>query len=152
MLSQLSADHPDVFADFGLFGIVKEIVVDDEGLLEFHDDFFPHPLYMDASLQFYEAMGKRKITTLRTWNPLRLYRSFKAMQARLANKTSLTGNMVGEGLVQGGMVVFDKQGDARAVYLEETGREPPIDDILAALKAIQAENSASASASQSAEL
>merc|ERR1712194_862527 len=99
-LSQLSADHPDVFADFGLFGIVKEVAVDDEGLLEFHDDFFPHPLYKDSSLQFYEAMGKRKITTLRSWNPLRLYRSFKAMQARLKSKSTLTGNMVGEGLVQ----------------------------------------------------
>ena len=69
------------------------------------------------------------------------------MSARLKGKPNLSGNMVGEGLVQGGMVVFDKQGDARAVYLEETGREPPMDDILAALKAIQAENASAAAQS-----
>ena len=146
MLSQLAADNPEVFSDFGLFGILKEVAVDDEGLLEFHDNYFNYPLYMDPSQQFYEAMGKRKITKLRTWNPLRIYRGFKSMQARLANKTDLIGNMKGEGLIQGGMIVFDKQGDARAVYLEETGREPPVDDLLEALKAIQAEKSATSSA------
>lgn len=114
--------------------------MDDEGLMEFSTKFFPHPLYMDESQQVYEALGRRKITTFRTWNPIRLYRGFKAMKARLGNKPDLTGNYIGEGLVQGGILIFDKNGDTRAVYLEETGNEPPLDDILTALKALQVEN------------
>lgn len=138
-MSQLAAENPNVFADFGLFGIIKEVSVDDEGLLEFQN-YFPHPLYLDESQQFYEAIGKRYITTLRTWNPFRLYRGFKAMSARLQSKPDLAGNYKGEGLVQGGVIIFDKHGDPRAVYLEETGKEPPVGDILEALKALQVEN------------
>ena len=122
--------------------------MDDEGLLEF-TKFFPHPLYLDESNQVYEALGKRKITTLKTWNPFRIYRGFKALKARLAEKSDLHGNMKGEGLVQGGVIIFDKNGDPRAVYLEETGSEPPIDDILAALKAIQVENQSTGAAGSS---
>lgn len=152
MLSRLAAENPDVFQDFGLFGIVKEVAVDDEGLLEFHDKFFPHPLYLDESQQVYEALGKRKITTLKTWNPLRIYRGFKEMKARLQSKSDLTGNMKGEGIVQGGIIILDKQGDARAVYLEETGSEPPVEDILAALKTLRLEESKEPATEQATEL
>ena len=62
------------------------------------------------------------------------------MKARLEKKSDLNGNMKGEGLVQGGIIILDKSGDARAVYLEETGSEPPVDDILAALKALRMES------------
>ena len=31
--------------------ITERMDVDDEGLLEFHDQYFPHPLYMDPSQQ-----------------------------------------------------------------------------------------------------
>lgn len=137
MLSQLVASHSSI--TFGLFGIIKEIGVDDEGLADFYDQYFPHPLYLDSSQQFYQAaLGGRKITTLRTWNPLRLYRGFQAMKARIARK-KLEGNMVGEGLVQGGVIIFDRHGEPRAVYQELTGQELPVDDILAALTALQAE-------------
>ena len=122
-----------------MFGIVKEVAVDDAGLLDFHDTYFPYPLYMDPSQQFYQALGGRKITTLRTWNPLRLYRGFQDMKARIANKKGLEGNMIGEGLVQGGVIVLDKHGDVRAVYQEMTGRELPVNDILEALSVLQAE-------------
>jgi AhpC/TSA antioxidant enzyme len=136
MLSQLAAEHPALFSNFGLFGIVKEIAVDDEGLLDFHDQFFNYPLYMDSSTQFYKALGGRKITTLSTWNPLRIYRGFKAMADRLKAKPDLQGNLKGEGLVQGGIIVFDPKGDARAVYQEATGGEIPSEDIITSLKAL----------------
>ena len=122
-----------------MFGIVKEIAVDDVGLLDFHDTYFPYPLYLDPTQQFYQALGGRKITTLRTWNPWRLYRGFQEMKARLASKKGLEGNMVGEGLVQGGVIVLDRHGDVRAVYQELTGRELPVEDILEALTVLQAE-------------
>lgn len=46
--------------------------------------------------------------------------------------------MKGEGLVQGGIVIFDKSG-ARYAYREETGMEVPIDDIIAVVRHIRAE-------------
>jgi hypothetical protein len=91
---------------------------------------------MDGSTQFYAALGSRKITTLSTWNPMRIYRGFKAMTARLKSKPDLQGNLKGEGIVQGGIIVFDPKGDARAVYQEVTGSEIPSEDILTALKAL----------------
>lgn len=141
-LSHLAAQHPTLLGQFGLLGIVKEVAVDDAGLIDFWGTYFQYPLYMDPSQQFYQALGGRKITTLRTWNPLKLYRSFQEMKARIASKKGLEGNMVGEGLVQGGVIVLDRQGDVRAVYQELTGRELPVDDILEALTVLQAEAAA----------
>jgi AhpC/TSA antioxidant enzyme len=142
MLSQLAAENPILFSNFGLFGIVKEVAVDDAGLLEFYDQYFNYPLYMDSSTQFYSALGSRKITTLSTWNPMRMYRGFKAMSARLKAKPNLQGNLKGEGIVQGGIIVFDPKGEARAVYKEATGSEIPSEDILTALKALFEEQGA----------
>lgn len=141
----MAAQHESLFRSFSLCGIVKEISVDDAGLLDFHDTYFPYPLYLDPTQQFYQALGNRKITTLRTWNPWRLYRGFQEMKARVASK-KVEGNMVGEGLVQGGVIVLDRHGEIRAVYQELTGRELPVDDILEALTVLQAEATASESA------
>lgn len=120
---------------FGLFGIVKETGVDDEGLVEFHSYFFPYQLYRDEESAFYASMGSRKLG-LSSWNPIRLYRGFRNMSKRLAGK-KISGNLVGEGLVQGGILVFDAGGNARYAYLENTGSEVPIDDLLAAVRAVR---------------
>mmetsp|Transcript_6054 Transcript_6054/g.9175 ORF Transcript_6054/g.9175 Transcript_6054/m.9175 type:complete len:85 (-) Transcript_6054:218-472(-) len=78
-------------------------------------------------------MRKLKLTT---WNPLRLYRGYKDMSKRLKEKT-LEGNLVGEGLVQGGIIIFGKDGKPKYAYEEETGSEIPVDDIVAALNAVK---------------
>lgn len=127
---------------FKMFGLVKEIGVDDEGLTEFYKNSFPFPLYKDDGLVFYnEFYGMRKLK-LTTWNPLRLYRGFKEMNTRLKEK-NLEGNLTGEGLVQGGIIIFDSDGKAKYAYEEETGKEVPMDDIVAALKAVSGKNPAS---------
>ena len=127
---------------FEMFGVVKEIGVDDEGLTEFYKNSFPFPLYKDDGLVFYnEFYGMRKLK-LTTWNPLRLYRGFKEMNVRLKEK-NLEGNLTGEGLVQGGIIIFGKDGKAKYAYEEETGKEVPMDDIVAALKAVNGKGSTS---------
>lgn len=117
------------------FVIVKEIGVDDEGLSVFYNDHFKYPLFKDNGLVFYnDFFGKRKLW-LTTYNPLKLYSGYKDMTNRLKEK-KLEGNMVGEGIVQGGVIIFDKNGLAKYAYEEETGKELNMDDIVAALKAV----------------
>jgi AhpC/TSA antioxidant enzyme len=120
-----------------LFGTVKEVGVDDEGLSEFYHTYFPFPLYRDVNLSLYSALGSRKIT-LRTWNPFRLYRGYREMKRRLAsNENTLTGNLKGEGMVQGGILVFDGTGELRYSYDEEIGEALDMDDIRAAIRMVQ---------------
>jgi hypothetical protein len=52
----------------------------------------------------------------------------------------ISGNLKGEGLIQGGIIIFDKHGNARYAYREETGSEVPIDDIISAVKMVRGES------------
>jgi len=118
---------------FNMWGVVKETGVDDEGLSKFYNDYFTFPLFKDEGLVLYnEFFGKRKIA-LTTYNPFKLYRGYKEMTNRVNGK-SLDGNMIGEGLIQGGIVIFDNKGNARYAYEEIIGDELVIDDIVAALE------------------
>jgi hypothetical protein len=94
--------------EIGLWAIIKETRVDDIGLTDFYNKFFSFPIYRDENLATYKAFGNRKIA-LSTWNPLRLYTGFKSMSGRLKEK-KIEGNYVGEGLVQGGILIFDAKG------------------------------------------
>lgn len=123
---------------FGLFGVVKETGVDDEGLAIFGSEYFPHPLYRDEGLTFYEAMGSRNLglNSLNSWNPFEIYRGYKDMSNRLEKK-GIEGNMVGEGIIQGGLIIFGKDGVARYAYEEKTGHEIPVEDVMSALDAVR---------------
>lgn len=134
-MSDLAASKSKPLNGFGLFGVVKETGVDDDGLTEFATKYFPHPLYRDEDKALYEALGNRK-SKLTTWNPLRIWRGMKEMGARLKIK-GIEGNMKGEGLVQGGVVIFGKDGEAKYSFKEETGSELPEADILAAIDAVR---------------
>eukprot|EP01083_Nonionella_stella_P059750 156418_1 len=120
---------------FKLFGVVKETGIDDVGLTEFHNQHFPFEIYKDEALVFYnDFFGKRKLG-LTTYNPLKLYSGYKQMTERLSEK-KLEGNYVGEGIVQGGVIIFGKDGVAKFAYEEETGKELVMEDIVAALKKV----------------
>jgi hypothetical protein len=79
-----------------------------------------HPRYRKT---FYNALGLRKLSVKFTlWNPFTIFRGIRGMFKRIKNK-NISGNMKGEGLVQGGIIIFDKDGKARYAYREETGFE-----------------------------
>ena len=124
-LLKLSARDDSPLEGFNLFGIIKETAVDDAGLEEFHLQYFPFPLYMDEELKFYEAFGKNSIFGSFSWNPIRIYRSMKDIGKRLAEK-KIVGNMKGEGLKTGGILIFGADGEPKYMYKEETG--VPIDE------------------------
>ena len=117
---------------------MKEVGVDDLGLQDFYNDYFKYPLYKDDSLSFYTALGSRKLG-LSTWNPIKIFRGMRAVGKRLSEK-NISGNYKGEGLVQGGVIIFDATGKARFAYREETGSEIPIEDIIAVVKELRAES------------
>lgn len=121
---------------FGLFGIVKETGVDDEGLAEFYSKSFSYPLYRDEGLVFYNDFFNGKKLSLPSFNPFRLYRGYKEMKTRLDDK-GLSGNLKGEGLVQGGIIIFGKDGKAKLAYEEETGSPLPVEDIMTAIRAVK---------------
>lgn len=137
-MSELAAREDSPLDGFGLFGTVKETGVDDEGLSDFYTDAFTAPLYQDEGLVFYNDFYGAAKLKLNTWNPFKLYKAYKEMTARLEKK-GLEGNLVGEGLILGGIVVFDKDGRPRYAYREETGKDIPVDDLLAAVNAVKAE-------------
>jgi hypothetical protein len=52
----------------------------------------------------------------------------------------ISGNLKGEGLIQGGIIIFDKHGKARYAYIEQTGSEIPIDDIIRAVRMVRGDS------------
>jgi len=119
-----------------MFGVVKEVGVDDAGLSEFYNAHFTFPLYKDDKWVFYnDFFGKKKIG-LRTWNPLKMYTGYKEMMARVNGK-KIKGNLEGEGMVQGGLVIFGADGKAKYAYEEEVGKELEMDDVVKALNALK---------------
>lgn len=126
---------------FGIFGVVKETGVDDAGLRVFQKDHFSYPLYRDENLDFYRAFGDGKITDHLSWwsvlNPYKIYKGMKAMKKRMKSK-NLEGNLVGEGLKTGGVIVFGSDGEPRYAYPEITGSALETDDLLAAIRDVAA--------------
>lgn len=121
---------------FHLFGIVKEVGIDDLGLMEFNEQYFHHlPIYVDINNDIYTAFGKRTIFKLRTWNPISLYRGFVNIGHRLTPQ-NITGNYKGEGTVQGGILIFDSNGTLRYSINEEIGTPFDTNTIVAALRDI----------------
>jgi hypothetical protein len=114
-----------------MWGTVKETGVDYEGLAEFTNSFFPHALFRDVDLALYTAFGSRKIG-LTTWNPFRLWKGYKDMGNRLSEK-KIEGNLIGEGMIQGGVLIFDATGTLRYAYEEEIGTPFEMEDIRAAV-------------------
>ena len=115
---------------------MKETGVDDKGLSDF-STFYPYPLYKDEKLDFYKALGNRSLSI--PLNPFKLIGgafSLFSIQMRL-NEKKIKGNMTGEGIKQGGVIIFDKHGAAKYAYYEKTGSELPVEDILAAIQAVK---------------
>jgi hypothetical protein len=136
----LAATYESTLEGFGIFGVVKETGVDDEGLAEFSTKYFGSrfPLYCDKSYSFYQALGDRKalMTIPSLWTMVSGL--WGALQRR--GEKEIEHNQKGEGIVQGGIILFDKKGKPKYAYEEETGSDLPLADIVAALDAMQRED------------
>jgi len=137
-ISLLAAEANSPLKGFGLFAVIKETGVDDEGLLEFYEKYYSYPTYRDEDWSFYTALGNKKLYSvpLSSWNPFKLWNKMSALGERMKSK-NVEGNMIGEGITLGGIVLFDKQGIAKFSYVEETGDDVPLEDLIAAVRAVQ---------------
>ena len=66
-------------------------------------------------------------------NPYKMYKGLKEVGKRMKEK-NIEGNMIGEGMKTGGIIVFGKDGEPKYAYPEITGSPLETDDILAALR------------------
>lgn len=108
------------------------------GVGEFQSKYFKdYPVYLDESLEFYCYLGNKSLMKqkLWTWNPFKLYSSFKNLGTRLKEK-NVEGNLVGEGLVQGGVLLITPTDGVVYTYNEQTGYELPMTEITAAINSI----------------
>jgi hypothetical protein len=105
-------------------------------LKEFHN-YFPYPIYRDDDLAYFHAFGDRNIfSNITTYNPFKIWAGAKELGKRVKAK-GIEGNMVGEGLRTGGLIIFGNDGEAKYMYTENIGEPLEMDDIVAALNAIR---------------
>ena len=131
-----------------VFAVVKEVEAPEEddvpaekmlGLADFEEQYFCGGLYHDAERVFWTALGNKPIFTFGTIgkaliNPLKARREMKAMGERMKAK-SVEGNMVGDGLAKGGILVVAPGGDVKHVFYEDPGQGVPADEVAAILSA-----------------
>jgi hypothetical protein len=110
-----------------MMGVLKENT-DVEGVQIFQNKYFPFPLYVDKERQFYKELGNRKIYT-QQWNIFKMLKSYSGVRNRLQTKGNIEGNLKGEGLVQGGVLLVSRAKGVVFQYAEKTGSEVPVDDI-----------------------
>lgn len=106
--------------------------MDDPGLADFQRDYFPYPLFRDQSYAFYKALGDRKGAVSFVLNPFAIFQIAFSAWERLMGKI-IGGNIKGEGLVQGGIILFDRSGSPIAMYQEEKGIDLPVTDLVNAV-------------------
>ena len=135
------------FGDAKIVGIIKEVAptsgakTDEElGVHEFQTKYFGgNPIYLDEDRKFYDILGNRSLLNqrLHTWNPFQLFRDFRELNKRTSSK-KITGNLLGEGFIQGGLFVISKSHNKVFTYFELTGTPFPYDEIKQAIESCQA--------------
>jgi len=139
------------------------------GVSDFAKKYFPSgEVYLNEENIFWKVLGSRRITSQRpaSYNPIKIYKGIKEIGKRQSAKVrnsegrlwklrrknfrlttsnvssdeqGVEGNLKGEGIVQGGIIIFGPSGNVEYVYQEKTGYEIPRDDIISVLDRIVGE-------------
>lgn len=112
-----------------LVGAIKETGVDDPSLLEFYQDYFKFPIYKDEKWNIYNAMGGRKLSVRK------LLGNANKLRKRFRKNAIKNVPFGGDIWTQGGVLIFDKQGELRYCYYEDFGDELNIEELRAAVQA-----------------
>jgi hypothetical protein len=128
-LTTLIAEFPQ--QSVAPWAVIKETGVDDAGLLTLYQNHFPFSFYRDINLRLYKALGDRRVTLTDT--------ATKLLPAkRRVRRKGMTGDIVGlgEGMILGGILIFDKQGVIQYAHSEKFGLELPVPEIRRALQQV----------------
>jgi len=128
-------------------GVVKELEKDDVpeekklGVSDFERNYFCGPLYQDPEREFYKALGNKPIFTLgglgkALINPLKVRRSLKEMGERQKAK-KVEGNMQGDGLTKGGILVISPSSEVLHTFYEDPGNGVPADELAKIISAVR---------------
>ncbi|CAB9518690.1 expressed unknown protein [Seminavis robusta] len=123
--------------ELNLFGIVKDLDGSGEGdetehrrdrkdkkisskiLIDFYKNYFPFPLYTDKNWDTFQFLGDRKMSMWKLFQ-----RSTTVLQRYHRKKiTNIINDPRGDPLTQGGVLLFDANGQLRYVYYERYGDE-----------------------------
>ena len=111
---------------------IKEINVDNQGLLDLYENYFPFPFYKDEKLSLYKALGEKRVNLLTAFSRI-------AKAKRRWKRKGLPGGDVigkGEGMILGGVMVFNRRGDLKYAVQERFGLELPLDEIRQAVQVV----------------
>lgn len=101
--------------------------MDDTGLLDFYEKYFRFPLYKDSKWMVYKAMGNRKLTMKGLLSGLMKSRSRH-------KKKKIDQTTLGEGWLQGGLLIFDRNGQLRFSREEVYGDELNLEELSRAIQ------------------
>lgn len=128
-----------------LAATVKETGADDQDILDFYEKYFHHSIYKDPNWGIYKAMGARKISGFG------LIRGIMNSLNRYKQKNIDYTMGKSDGWMQGGLLVFDKDGNLRYAYEENFGEELDLDLLSAAVAEARSDTSGSQSYSKDSE-
>eukprot|EP01039_Chlorochromonas_danica_P005645 gene5645-6227_t len=132
--------------DINVVGVIKEVApikgaeTDEKlGVGEFQSKYFQgFPLFLDQEKKFYSFLGDKSLLSQpwRSWNPFTLYSDFQSMNNRLKSK-GVEGNLRGEGLLKGGLLVVHPTEGVVYRHEEMTGFCMPYDEVIAVLDKVR---------------
>lgn len=117
--------------NINLYGIIKEVGVDDEGLSDFENKYFKNnDIFIDQQKGFYAALGNNSLLSqpLHSWNPFKLYTDFNKLMGRMKEK-GIEGNVKGEGLLKGGLYIVSPTAGVLYEHKEVSGTPMPYAEI-----------------------
>ena len=112
-LSEFAANDGGI----ALVATVKETGADNQDIIDFYQKYFHHSIYKDPTWGIYKAMGSRKISGLG------LVKGLVTSIRRYKQKNIDYTVGKSDGWIQGGLLIFDRNGDLRFAYEENFGEE-----------------------------
>jgi NADH:ubiquinone oxidoreductase subunit len=118
------------------------------GVDEFHTKYFDsNPLYLDRERNFYKILGNKSLLSQSwsSWNPFKLYSDLKEVDVRVKAQ-GIDGNLKGEGLLQGGVLIIHPVRGIVYRHNERTGAVLPFDEMKQVLDSLADDTDASVGA------
>ena len=112
-----------------VLAVCKEVEKDGDnalGIEAFEKKYFCGPVYHDVELAFYKHLGRKKIglNLGKLFRPWAAVADIRAMSKRI-KEGKVDGNLKGEGIVKGGILVIGRDDKVVYTYYEQTGTGIP---------------------------